>query len=292
MPYTAKLGNHRCLFEELQPMVRKSFIIVVLIVVLLVMVGTVFAITWGTPDGNAHPHVGAIMFLRPDGYQSCTGTLMTTTVILTAGHCVEEGGQENIKTWVSFDPVIHLEDEANYPSREAYLDANWLAVADVQAHPQFNDFLQFPNNYDVGVVILAQPYNPGVFGSLPQLGLLDSVARNRNQRNNRFTVVGYGDQGLLPPFAQSEFVRYQAEVRLVELNSTTTGDRQNAKFTNNPGNPSGGTCVGDSGGPVFYGNTTTVAAIASFGRTPCIGVEYHFRIDTTIAQSFLRQYIR
>src|SRR5688500_18300353 len=96
-------------------MVRKSVIIAVLIVVLLVMVGAVYAVTWGTPDGNAHPHVGAIMFLRPDGFQSCTGTLMSSTVVLTAGHCVEAGGQENIKTWVSFDPVIHLEDEVNYP---------------------------------------------------------------------------------------------------------------------------------------------------------------------------------
>src|SRR5215207_8118633 len=97
-------------------MIRKSVISTVFIAVLLVIVGTVFAITWGVPDGNAHPHVGAIMFERPDGLHRCTGTLMSSRVILTAGHCVEEGGQENIKTWVSFDPVISLDGVENYPS--------------------------------------------------------------------------------------------------------------------------------------------------------------------------------
>ena len=273
-------------------MVRKSFIIAALIAVLLVMVGVVSAITWGVPDGNAHPHVGTLLFQRPDGFFSCSGTMMSSTVMLTAGHCVEEAGEENIKTWVNFAPQISFEGIDDYPTTQAFLDANWLPVADVQAHPQFNDFAEFPNTYDVGVVILAHPYNPGVYGHLPSLGLLDGVLSSRNRRNNRFTVVGYGDQGLIPPFAQADYERYQGEVRLIELNSNSNGDQQSAKFTNNPGRTSGGTCIGDSGGPVFYGNSTTVVAVVSWGITPCIGVDYQFRIDTAVAQNFLRQYIR
>jgi secreted trypsin-like serine protease len=63
-----------------------------------------------------------------------------------------------------------------------------------------------------------------------------------------------------------------------------------AKYTNNPGT-GGGTCFGDSGGPIFYSNTNMVVSVVSWGITPCIGVAYNFRTDTSLAQDFLRQYI-
>jgi len=67
-----------------------------------------------------------------------------------------------------------------------------------------------------------------------------------------------------------------------------------AKFTNNPGggNGSGGTCFGDSGGPVFYGDTRTIGAIVSWGITPCIGVDHQFRMDTATALDFVEGYLK
>ena len=41
------------------------------------------AITFGQPDGNAHPYVGTLLFERADGYYSCTGTMLSPTVMLT-----------------------------------------------------------------------------------------------------------------------------------------------------------------------------------------------------------------
>ena len=79
--------------------------------------------------------------------------------------------------------------------------------------------------------------------------------------------------------------------RLIELKSTTNGPGSSAKFTNNPGGGGGGTCFGDSGGPVFYQDTPIIGAIVSFGNTPCIGVDYQFRIDTDIALDFIRPYL-
>lgn len=80
-------------------------------------------------------------------------------------------------------------------------------------------------------------------------------------------------------------------VRFTE-NSTTNGPGSSAKFTNNPGGNGGGTCFGDSGGPVFYQDTPIIGAIVSFGNTPCIGVDYQFRIDTAIALDFIRPYLQ
>jgi hypothetical protein len=64
-----------------------------------------------------------------------------------------------------------------------------------------------------------------------------------------------------------------------------------AKYTNNPGT-GGGTCFGDSGGRIFYGNSNMVVSVVSWGITPCIRVDYNSRTDTALAQDFLARYIR
>lgn len=243
-------------------------------------------ITFGKPDGNSHPYVGALLFVQNgEGFFSCTGTLLSPTVMLTAGHCVESEGNTNDVTYVRFTENA-LADRGDYPSTQAWLDAEWILAEEVIPHPQFSDFSGFPNTYDVGLVILSEPVNLPTYGALPEIGLLESL---RGQ-NKLFTAVGYGMQGLIKPFNSDIFARYAGTTRLIEVKSTTNGDSHSAKFTNNPGR-GGGTCLGDSGGPIFYGTTNIIGAITSFGHTPCIGVDFNFRIDTEIAQDFIRDYL-
>jgi secreted trypsin-like serine protease len=264
-----------------------------LVVVLALMTTVASAITWGVPDGGEHPYVGTLLFVdgTGDGYYSCTGTMLNATVMLTAGHCVETEGLPNQATWVSFDERIEIPRGMTVKELERYLNQNWHQVRQVVAHPNYDDFNQFPNTYDVGIVILKHRVNMPAYGQLPALGLLDSVVQDR--ANRQFTVVGYGMQGVIPAFYDDQWARFKGTVSLVELNSNFNGDDQSAKFTNNPGggNGSGGTCYGDSGGPVFWG-ANTVAAVVSWGITPCIGVDYQFRIDTPVAQDFIRPYLR
>ena len=243
-------------------------------------------ITFGTPDPG-HPHVGTLVFVQNGvGFFSCTGTLLSPTVMLTAGHCTESEGATNDVTYVRFTQDA-LAGRQNYTSTQAWLDAEWIRAKKVIPHPQFDDFAQFPNTYDVGLVILPKPgVSLSTYGALPQAGLLESLSG----QNKLFTAVGYGLQGLIKPFESDIFARFQGETRLIEVNSTFNGDDQSAKFTNNPGQ-GGGTCFGDSGGPIFVGTSNVIGAITSFGFTPCIGVDFNFRIDTPTALDFIKSYL-
>lgn len=243
-------------------------------------------ITFGAPDGGAHPHVGTLLFVQNGvGFFSCSGTLLSPTVMLTAGHCVESEGRTNDVTYVRFteDP---LQGRAAYRSTQAWLKAEWHAVSRVIPHPEFDDFAAFPNTFDVGLVVLKEPVYLNTYGKLPELRLLERLSG----QNKLFTAVGYGMQGLIKPFESDLWARYAGTTRLLEVNSTFNGPGHSAKFSNNPG-IGGGTCFGDSGGPIFEGTSNIIGAITSFGFTPCIGADFNFRIDTEIAQNFIKKYL-
>ena len=54
----------------------------------LVFAVPAYAITNGTPDGNAHPQVGVVVAEVHGGrHYFCSGTLLSTTVFLLAEHC-------------------------------------------------------------------------------------------------------------------------------------------------------------------------------------------------------------
>src|SRR5262245_49954206 len=105
----------------------------------LVFVGltVVRAVTFGVPDGTRHPFVGTIIFETQSGFFSCSGTLMSPTVFMTAGHCTEEAGVTSLHTWAKFTPAITFEGRSNYPSLAAFLDdkKNGWIKGDAIPHP-------------------------------------------------------------------------------------------------------------------------------------------------------------
>ncbi len=271
-------------------MLKKVLITAFVAAFLLILVATPSeAVTFGQPDNGEHPYVGTLLFVQNGvGYYSCTGTLISPTVMLTAGHCTEEAGNANDVTYVRFDEDA-MAGRGDYASLQDWLDNEWISGTAI-AHPQYDDYSQFPYTYDIGVVILNTPVTNLGYGTIAPLGYLEDYTSGKGH-NAAFTAVGYGLQGYIQPFYARVYARYKGSVSLIELNSTFNGG-MSAKFSNSPGggNGSGGSCYGDSGGPIFAGNTNMIVAVTSFGYTPCIGVDYQFRTDTSIAQDFIHTY--
>lgn len=262
------------------------------------------AITWGSPDGEDHPNVVALLFVQNGvGFFSCTGTLLTPYVVLTAGHCTEGGGETNNLTYVRNDSDIDAAlaiERPGYANTAAWVDATWVRGQAVP-HPDYDDYAQFPDTYDVGLVLLEEPIHVAQYGVLPSEGQFDYLRKARGAIGSRQArIVGYGLQGRIPAFAGDEFVRYAATSSVTGLAVGDTIGDQNFKFSNNPGKGGGpgGTCSGDSGGPAFFidprtgAETSIVMAVNSYGIAPkCNGNDYQFRTDIETAQDFIRPYL-
>jgi hypothetical protein len=154
-------------------------------------------------------------------------------------------------------------------------------------HPLFNPSAFFI--YDIGVVVLNNLHQKGKgkghrrlskpventvsYGVLPELRQLDGL-----QQHSEFTAVGYGLQEINPVFVEAERVRMVSHPTLIQVNTPGfTGDFS-LLLSNN--HATGGTCLGDSGGPNFLGDSNVIAGVTSFGiNGNCAGAGGVYRLD-------------
>ena len=65
------------------------------------------AITFGENDNGRHPFVGALVYeVQGLQFQGCSGTLVSPTVFVTAGHCLTGLEGSGITVRATFDDVI------------------------------------------------------------------------------------------------------------------------------------------------------------------------------------------
>lgn len=225
-------------------------------------------ITYGELDGNRHPYVGLMVAKNAAGQPlwRCSGTLISPTHYLTAGHCTEPPAV-SAEIWFSADVTNAAAN--NYPNKGDVSGKTYT-------HPQYDPNAFF--RYDLGMVVLDKPMNMPNYGALPKQDVLDDLARRRGLKNTTFTAVGYGLQRINPVFVEAARVRMLATPHLVQINVPGfTGDFS-MLLSNNAS--TGGTCFGDSGGPNFIGNSNVVGGVTSFGiNGNCAGTGGVYRVD-------------
>ena len=284
----------------------------------IMMAAPVSAITYGEEDNGEHPYVGMMLFYDPvaESWYSCSGTLLDADTFLTAGHCtygIGVGGEVDADNtggtdvWVTFAEDVDLstwparadyegDPEGLYDARSAWLEANPLWSEGVAIpHPDYDNFSRFPVNYDVGLVQLTEANAlPTTYGELAPIGTAERLAgaTGRNRNSALVENVGYGTQSVQPkPMSVDE--RYKSTSRIVEIKGNIA-QGGNLHTLNNPSEVGGrgGTCFGDSGGPVLVNDTNQVIAVVSFGFSgACHGADYSWRVDTQDSYDFILPYL-
>jgi hypothetical protein len=263
-------------------MKRKAFGVLISVVAILALTaGPAAAVTDGEPDGNGHPFVGLMVAQDRAGNPlwRCSGTLLSSRLFLTAGHCTESPAA-HVEIWFAADV------ESGIPGNGYPFDGDVGGTP--YTHPQYN-----PNAFylfDLGVVVLDKPMKMNKYGSLPGLNVLDSLQPGSG---TTFTAVGYGLQKSFPDaasFQESALrIRMVAHPHLVQINTGFTGDFS-LLLSNNAN--TGGTCFGDSGGPNFIGTSSIVAAVTSYGLNgTCGGTGGVYRVDRADDLNWLATFI-
>ena len=269
-------------------MLKRIALLAVAAAALVSFVGPAGAITGNWTDDTVHDYVGLLVFYTtPDPVTGdpfshrCSGTLISPTVIVTAGHCTE--GVDTGRVYFAQSAAPNYDPDAfggwggdpttGYP----YLNGVTFSVADNYG---FHDFVGWPDTKDVGVVVLDAPYTPpsGQFGLLPEAGAIDRYLADAGKKKEaRFTVSGYGLSDRDPRIVSFR-KRLMATSYLV--NNTQPLTAYNLMTTANASQGKGGTCNGDSGGPVFFYGTRIIAAVTSFGMNgQCKGLDFSYRLD-------------
>jgi secreted trypsin-like serine protease len=240
--------------------------------------GPAGAITFGEPDGGAHPYVGSVVGtveVEPgvfESYQWCTGTLVGPTVFVTASHCYD-GYTDTVDFTVTFAEVIDAD-------ADGLVDGGVVLHAGVpHIHPRYGSG-GANNTYDVAVFELDEPL-PGPYAELPAAGLLDG----RDAKRATYTTVGYGT--VRDDKTRGQHALELGTQRLQTTQTVNSVTKSWITFSMNPSTGDGGTCYGDSGGPHLYGDTDIVVSVTVTGDAWCRATDKTYRLDTADALDFI-----
>lgn len=267
-------------------------------------------ITWGEPDTGDYPAVGAIMIdWRVIGAPEfglgiyCSGTLIHPQVFLTAGHCAEglvadglidsnglpvPGDDDEANIWVSFDA-----DPSDFnPPDTMTRCGSCLDIVRVVNSPRYH-WGPASNPHDIAAIILAErsEITPMPYA---RLGALEDLRRSAKPRKGeareQFTVVGYGGSfvGEPPPWG-IEYLDHRAVAQSAFQNLHKAWLR----VSQNQSKGDGGTCYGDSGGPILRNirGTEVVVGVTSWGDVPCVSMGFYYRVDIKHSQEFIARVI-
>jgi len=191
-------------------------------------------------------------------------------------------GAENVFVEVFFDyDLSSAEPGDGFPVQE-YI-----------AHPDYS-WSNNANPHDVGVLILRKRVKRMEPAMLPGLGKLNELksegAFGTGPDRGKFIVVGFGATlEWPPPVINYPFIRQYVESGYRALLPAWLNLSQNQATGD------GGSCFGDSGGPVFWHDQVTgddiLVGITSWGDPNCISPSFNYRVDIQETLDFIEEYL-
>jgi hypothetical protein len=226
---------------------------------------------WGEADGAAHPYSGQLVrFENGEALGGCSGTLVSPTVFVTAGHCaIRKQQNPGTDLWVTFESV-------------------WTKTSPPTARYRV-DYAVAATTIDLGVEVLADPVTGIAPARLAPAGTLDRLMAGTTG-HPELTLVGYGQGGapyLDPVQSWIESVRRSADVDVVRVGDMEVQTRGDASHQ---GGPATG-CAGNSGGGLFLPGTNILTAIAALADPMCVTHGRGPRLDSPAARHFLSQFV-
>jgi len=260
-----------------------------LVVGLLASAQPASAIIDGQRD-EVHTNVGVVRFTTAEGRFRCSGTLISPTVVLTAGHCTgDDGAHPATNVYVSFDTDLPGDPlAANITPAESAARAAHYITGTAHPDPGWTGKLSISKQHDQGVVVLDAPATTK-WPSITPAPLLPVGTLDANQgalKNETFTLVGYG----------VEIGAKKAQVVITERRSTTSflknvqSEVVVFQINDRDSKAGGGSCFGDSGGAAFLGKY--VIGDASYVNSlTCNATGSYQRVDTAYSRAFLNQFL-
>lgn len=239
----------------------------VAVVNVLMVAAPAIAITNGVADGAGHPNVGGLVntVQYSDGtWLYCSGTLISPTIFLTAAHC----GNEAERVRVTFDT--------------AYKAGDVVYSGTFRADPLYSQSQSDP--HDIAVVVLDHAVKGIAPALLPKRNALSQLSSSQT-----FTPVGYGAYLVTSGPGGKTYV--YNDVRMTTVGTLNSINPAWLRISMNATLGNGGTCYGDSGGPNFLGDSTTIAATTITGDAVCRSTNVTYRLDTASARTFLSGYV-
>jgi V8-like Glu-specific endopeptidase len=270
---------------------RRTAIVTAALAVCLALLATpAGAVIGGQEDTtNIYENVGLWQLeYQGEWFGFCSGTLVAENVVLTAAHCMDffdvPGGLSHEDLRITFDPTPGA-------------DSTYYYVERIVVHPDWFDRPQLMGNSkrlglappaeDMALVWLTESptevegIQPAPIVGAGELDQLDLTSET-------FTVVGYGIQGFVTGSAMS-----RGPVVLDSGNrnyKAVSVINEHEAFADRFLKITASTCFGDSGGPLFLGET--IVAINTWTSSMrCVGPSYAYRLDSPTAQAFLDLYL-
>lgn len=268
---------------------------------LVALAAPIGAITGGSAD-FAHPNAGAIIVDVDwgDGMGThqefwCSGSLLSDSSFLTAGHCVAalDAYDDAIDAvYVTFDQDLNRDPDnlwwTSVPQSDLVPVTDWFLMEGWHCSSStcYNDVAVLALGASVGITPI----------ELPEAGFLTAASANGGLVGHSFVNVGYGlgDPGrsLISPTAELPWTgeREASTSRYMALTRDHLFLLENGQATGG-----GGTCGGDSGGPAYFAasgeGANLVVALNTSGDPACVALSQRTRLDREDVLEFLESYL-